>query len=89
VSLLRSKYNVVKFANCPKGADGLYQSGFPRHAHYIDEDIALETPHGKIRGRRLSADPGVLSDADFISIDGDIARLFVPGVNPCCSASVR
>jgi hypothetical protein len=81
VSLLKPQYNVVKFANYPKSTDGLYGSDYIRYTYFIDEDIAFETRHSRIRGRRVFADPAVANQADFISVDGETVKLWVSGVD--------
>jgi hypothetical protein len=52
VSLLKPQYNVVIFANYPKGADGLYDSDYVRYGYAINECFSFDTAHGRIRGSR-------------------------------------
>jgi hypothetical protein len=81
VSLLQPKYNVIKFANYPRGADGLYGSDFTHYAYFIDEDIALNTAHGRIRGRLTFDSQSIFNGADCILIEGDNVKLYVSGVD--------
>jgi hypothetical protein len=80
VSLLKPLYNVVRFKNYPKGADGLYGTGIDRYGYLIGESIAFNTAHGRIKGAR---DPGgvISNEADFIFIDGDDVSFYVSGAD--------
>ncbi len=80
VSLLKPEYNIVRFNNYPKGADGLYGTGIDRYGYLIGENLAFNTAHGRIKGAR---DPwGTFSnDADFIFVDGDKVSFYVSGVD--------
>jgi hypothetical protein len=81
VSLLKPDYNVVKFTNYPKGADGLHGSDYARYGYVIYEDITFSTPHGRIRGRRMFDSLDALNEADYIHIEGDTVKLFISGVD--------
>jgi len=80
VSLLKPGYNKVQFAHYPKGTDGLYGAGFSRYGYLINEDVAFNTPHGRVRGAR---DPhgSISNSADFILVDGEDVRLYISGVD--------
>jgi hypothetical protein len=81
VSLLIPEYNVLKYANYPRGADGLYGSDYVRYAYFINEDITLNTAHGRIKGARMFQSPTSINRADFIFIEGDAVKLYVSGVD--------
>tara|TARA_B100001167_G_C16772951_1_gene308657 strand:- start:2476 stop:3441 length:966 start_codon:yes stop_codon:yes gene_type:complete len=81
VKLLDPKYNVVKFKNYPKGADGLYGSDFDRYGYAICEALSFSTTHGRFRGSRDEATGFITNDADCIFIEGDTVKLFVSGVD--------
>jgi hypothetical protein len=81
VSILKPEYNVVKFANYPKGADGLYGSEYDRYGYAICEELSFDTPHGRIRGGRNPHTGFITNSADAIFVDGDQARLFIAGVD--------
>jgi hypothetical protein len=80
VSLLEPEYNIVRFNNYPKGADGLYGTGIDRYGYLLGETIAFNTAHGRIKGAR---DPwGTISnEADFIFVDGEKVSFYVSGVD--------
>jgi hypothetical protein len=50
VSLLKPEYNLVRFKSYPRGADGLYESGFVRYGYVIGENLAFNTSHGRFSG---------------------------------------
>jgi hypothetical protein len=81
VSLLKPKYNIQKFANYPKGSDGLYQSGFASYGYTIGEQVEFNTAHGKFRGARDPVEGGFTNAADAIVVSGDEVRLFISGVD--------
>lgn len=81
VSLLKPEYNVVKFENYPKGADGLYGSDFVRYGYVICESIVFNTAHGRIRGSRGVATGFITNDADGIFVEENTVKLFVSGVD--------
>lgn len=81
VSLLKPDYNVVKFANYPKGKDGLYDAGFDRYGYAICECLTFDTAHGRVRGGRDPLTGFVTNDADSIFVDGENARLYIAGVD--------
>jgi hypothetical protein len=80
VSLLKPEYNVEKFANYPKGQDGLYGTGFARYGYMIGEEMAFNTAHGTIRGG-VRPDGMITNAADAIFIEGDTVRLYRSGVD--------
>jgi hypothetical protein len=71
----------VKFANYPKGVDGLYGSEYDRYGYAICEELSFDTPHGRIRGGRNPHTGFITNSADAIFVDGDQARLFIAGVD--------
>jgi len=79
VSLLKPNYNVVKFVNYPKGADGLYGSDYIRYGYVISECFSFNTAHGRIRGSRNTATGFITNDADAIFVEGDVVKMFVSG----------
>ena len=81
VSLLKPKYNVVRFASYPKGVDGLYSSDFVRYGYTICEGISFNTAHGRFRGSRDASTGFITNDADSIFVEGDSVKLFVSGVD--------
>jgi len=81
VSLLKPGYNVVRFTNYPKGADGLHGSEYARYGYVINEDTTFSTPHGRFRGGRMFDSSDALNEADCIHIEGDTAKLFISGVD--------
>jgi hypothetical protein len=80
VSLLKPDYNVEKFANYPKGKDGLYGRGYHRYGYVIGEQMAFNTAHGTIRGG-VRPDGMITSEADAIFVEGDTVFLFRAGVD--------
>lgn len=81
VSLLKPEYNVVKFANYPKGADGLYGSDYDRYGYVICEAFSFNTAHGCIRGSRDAATGFINNEADSIFVEGSEVSLFVSGID--------
>jgi len=80
VSLLQPEYNVVKFANYPKGIDSLFGGSYDRYGYLIDETIALNTAHGRIKGAH-DLRGSISNDADFIMVEGEKVSFFVSGVD--------
>lgn len=75
VHLLDPQYNVEKFANYPRGRDGLYGGDHQRYGYLIAENITFATANGTMRG---SFDPriGIFDDsADWILVAGDDVEL--------------
>lgn len=81
VNLLKPAYNVVKFANYPKSADGLYGSDFARYGYVLCEPFSFNTAHGRIRGSRDAATGFITNNADSIFVEGNTVKLFVSGVD--------
>lgn len=80
VSLLKPQYNVTKFKNYPKGADGLYGSGIARYGYLIGESVTFNTAHGKMKGAFDSM--GLISNqSDFIFVNEHQADLWISGVD--------
>jgi hypothetical protein len=80
VNLLKPEYNVEKFANYPKGKDGLYGSGYQRYGYAIGEQMAFNTAHGTVRG---GVAPGgqINNDADVIFVEGDTVTFYRSGID--------
>lgn len=71
VHLLNPDYNIQKFANYPKGTDGLWGSQYKRYGYVVAENFSLQTSHGEFVG---SVDPltGIVqSTADMILVAGE------------------
>ncbi|NNH66337.1 hypothetical protein [Rhizobium laguerreae] len=81
VSLLKPQYNLVKFANYPKGADGLHGSDYVRYGYVIGESITFNTAHGQMAGARDPLTGSYTGEADSIFVEGDKVSLFVSGVD--------
>jgi hypothetical protein len=81
VSLLKPKYNVMKFLNYPKGKDGLYGAGYDRYGYCIGEAIAFDTAHGRVKGGRHPILGAMSNEADCIFVEGNQANLYVAGVD--------
>lgn len=80
VSLLKPHYNIQKFANYPKGKDGLYGSDYVRYGYALGENITFDTAHGQFKGGRDQF--GMISaDGDCIFVEADKVTLFVSGVD--------
>ena len=79
VSLLKPQYNIVKFGSYPKGADSLYGGEYLRYGYVIQENIAFNTPHGRMKGARKH--DFISNDADFIFVDGEKVTFFELGVD--------
>lgn len=80
VSLLKPGYNIQKFANYPKGTDGLYGSDYLRYGYALAENFTFDTAHGQFKGGRHPM--GFISnDGDAIFVEGDKVSLFVSGVD--------
>jgi hypothetical protein len=80
VNLLKPKYNVQRFSQYPRGKDGVYDWDLDRYVYAIAENLAFNTPHGRIRGGRNTKTGLVSNDADGIFIEGDSIKLHVAGV---------
>jgi hypothetical protein len=81
VSLLKPQYNVVKFANYPKGTDGLHGSDYVRYGYTIGEAITFNTMHGRMRGGRDPLTGFITNEADSIFVEGDTVSFLVSGVD--------
>lgn len=81
VHLLKPHYNNEKFANYPKGKDGLYSAGYERYAYTIGENVTFNTAHGQFKGGRDPLTGFISNDGDSIFVEGDLVRLFVAGVD--------
>jgi len=77
VSILKSEYNKIRFADYPKGQDGLYDSGLARYGFVIGEEISLLTSTDTIVGGLIS-DSKWSQSADFIFVDGEQVTLEKP-----------
>jgi len=74
VSILDTKYNIEKYENFPKGADGLYNDGLARYCYLIDENITFNTNKATIVGQHNLNDP-TSHTPDLIVIEGDKVTL--------------
>lgn len=79
VSLLKPSYNLVRFSQYPKGADGLFGSKLDRHAFSIGEALTFNTPHGRIKGHKGIWAGGASNKADFIYVDKQTSKLYISG----------
>ena len=79
VSLLKPDYNVIRFNNYPKSADGLYEAGYARYVYTIAENLAFNTEHGRFCGGWDSHKQIVSNEADAIYVEGDTVKLIVAG----------
>ena len=69
VSLLKSKYNDVKFKQYPKGADGLYDKGLNGYIYSINYDLRLYTEQEEISGKYEDLDrDGILVQKNTVKI---------------------
>ena len=67
IKILDANYNEIKYANYPKGADGLYNAGLLRYGYIINERLSLFTDKQKMRGGNIfEGEP-----MDMIMINGD------------------
>ena len=80
VNLLQPHYNVERFANYPKGKDGLYGGDYLRYGYVVGEEMAFNTAHGTVRGG-VRPDGVINNDADAIFIEGDTVKLYRSGVD--------
>jgi hypothetical protein len=83
ISLLQPQYNVEKFANYPKGKDGLYGTGYRRYGYTIAEQMVFNTAHGTFRGG-VGPDGMITNDADSIFVEGDTVSLVRSTQYPAC-----
>ena len=74
VHVLDSKYNTVKFAQYPRGKDGLYDSGLTRYGYVIGEDITFTTNSQEIVGGQIFKSK-FSDNQDMIFIEGDTVSL--------------
>lgn len=49
-NVLQTRYNTIKYANYPRGLDGLHVEGLDRYGYIIDEDLTFRTATTTIRG---------------------------------------
>ncbi|MGW4532247.1 hypothetical protein ACWEOI_14980 [Nocardia sp. NPDC004340] len=75
VHLLDPRYNVEKFANYPRGEDGLYSSGFDRYGFVLIENLSFRTGEHVFRGAGVPSMGQARNDADMLSICGDVVEL--------------
>lgn len=74
VHLLDPPYNREKFINYPKGKDGLFGQGYRRYGYVIGEQMAFNTPHGRVRGG-VDQFGMISNDADAIFVEGETVAL--------------
>lgn len=70
-SVLQTKYNTIRFANYPRGGDGLHGQGLDRYGYVIDEDITFTSGGATIRGGYRSGVGRPHADMIFIC-DGTV-----------------
>lgn len=70
VHLLDPPYNRQKFVNYPKGKDGLFGQGYQRYGYVIGEQMAFNTPNGRVRGG-VDQFGMISNDADAIFVEGE------------------
>lgn len=75
VHLLDPPYNREKFRNYPKGKDGLFGQGYQRYGYVIGEQMAFDTPHGRVRGG-VDQFGMISNDADAIFVEGETVTLY-------------
>lgn len=80
--MLDPKYNVQKFANYPKGRDGLYGSDYDRYSYSLNETITLKAGDREFKGSRDPALGFPIEEGDCIFVEGDEVSLFIPGAEP-------
>ncbi len=78
VKLLDPQYNVTKYAQYPKGADGLYDCGLTRYGYVLGESMILYTGSATLKGA-YGTKLGFSNEADSIFVEGDKVELFVSG----------
>ena len=78
VKLLDPQYNVTKYAQYPKGADGLYDCGLTRYGYVLGESMILYTGSATLKGA-YGTKLGFSNEADRIFVEGDKVELFVSG----------
>ena len=74
IKILDSQYNEQKYANYPKGSDGLYNTGLNSYCYLIGEDITLSTDTNEIAGDHFTENK-LPKKADGIFINGDDVKL--------------
>jgi len=79
VSLLKPEYNVQKFKNYPKSADGLYKSEYERYGYSICEAVSFNTAHGCFSGSRDPITEMITNDGDFIFVEGSEVKFYISG----------
>lgn len=75
VHLLDPPYNREKFVNYPKGKDGLFGQGYQRYGYVIGEQMAFNTPHGRVRGG-VDQSGMITNDADAIFVEGETVTFY-------------
>jgi hypothetical protein len=75
VHLLDPPYNREKFINYPKGKDGLFGQGYRRYGYVIGEQMAFDTPNGRVRGG-VDQFGMISNDADAIFVEGETVTLY-------------
>ena len=70
ISLLDTKYNVIKYDKYPDGLDGLYNEGLDGYIYGISEDISLKTNKIIFNGAINASE-----NQDFISVRKENATI--------------
>jgi hypothetical protein len=74
VHFIDGRYNIVKYRQYPRGADGLFGTELQRYVYVIAEDLTLRGAAGTIRGAYHPELPNA-NGADAIFIDRETATL--------------
>lgn len=74
-NVLQTQYNTVRYANYPRGGDGLYSEGLDSYGYVIGEDLTFRTTTTNIRGCHKALEPASSQPTDMIFIEGDKVTL--------------
>lgn len=78
VHLLHPPYNRQKFVNYPKGKDGLFGQGYERYGYVLGEQMAFNTPNGRVRGG-VDQFGMISNDADAVFVEGETVTFHTAG----------
>lgn len=76
ISLLDPQYNIEKYAHYPRGADGLYGSGFERYAFVLIENLTLQTQNQTLHGAGHARLGLYYETADMLVTSGNKVRFY-------------
>lgn len=82
IKLLDPQYNTQKFANYPKGEDGLFDQGMDSYSYSINEDFIFNTASSTFNGKR--GEHQFDNHQDFIHIEGEAVKLYISGKDFLC-----